>query len=293
MIINKTSPSSIIEAWQKFLNKENISVGTPDGIWGPNTEAATKEFQSSNKLTADGIAGPNTISTASKKGFSMPEAKEFSPVGHTNAIVDISHLNPKIDFNNAKSAGITAVFHKATQSAGKTAFRDKAYPKRHLQAKEAGLLWGAYHFGVAGSGSDQADAFLNYTKPDNDTLLVLDFERATTKGETTMQVEEAEAFINVIKTKTGKYPGIYGGSLLKEVSKGLSNSNLLDCWLWIAQYSSEPKLPNGWSDYTIWQFTDGTTGNGALPVDGIGRCDRDLFKGSKDGLISFWKKHSV
>ena len=34
---------------------------TPDGIFGPKTESAVKEFQKKNGLTADGIVGFNTM----------------------------------------------------------------------------------------------------------------------------------------------------------------------------------------------------------------------------------------
>jgi len=39
----------------KLLGYEEI-----DGVFGANTEAAVKDFQSGNGLTADGIVGPNT-----------------------------------------------------------------------------------------------------------------------------------------------------------------------------------------------------------------------------------------
>lgn len=35
---------------------------TPDGIFGPKTQAKLKEFQRREKLAADGIAGPKTFS---------------------------------------------------------------------------------------------------------------------------------------------------------------------------------------------------------------------------------------
>ncbi len=217
----------------------------------------------------------------------------FNAPGTTKTVCDISHHNENVDFNKVKSAGILGVIHKATQSYGATLYHDKMYPERRIAAKAAGLLWGAYHFGTGGNGKGQADAFLAYTKPDQDTLLVLDFERSTTSGETSMSLQDAKDFVSEIQQKTGKYPGIYGGALLRETLKASPDPVLSQCWLWIAQYASVPQLPNGWQDYTLWQYTDGINGPGALPVDGIGPCDRDLYRGSPGELVQFWKNHQV
>ena len=45
---------------QEKLNTEGYSVGEVDGIFGRRTEAAVKDFQLSNGLTADGIVGDKT-----------------------------------------------------------------------------------------------------------------------------------------------------------------------------------------------------------------------------------------
>ena len=289
MIINQNASSAVIKAWQEFLNSQHISVGTADGLWGQHTESGSKTFQSQNSLTADGIVGPATIKAAEANGFHLPQPRPFQPAGNLNAVFDISHLNEQLDLAKAQAADMMAVFHKATQSIGVNLFHDKKYPDRRTDAKDAGLLWGAYHFGTSGSGTDQANAFVDYAQPDKDTLLVLDFERATTKGESSMNLQEARDFVNQVKVRTGKYPGIYGGSMLKEVTKSGPDPVLSHCWLWIAQYAEVPHLPNGWSDYRFWQYTDGVHGPGALPIDGVGNCDRDLFQGTAAELTAFWK----
>ena len=47
-------------ALQKSLMAMGINPGTPDGIFGPKTEAAVKQVQERCGVTADGIWGPNT-----------------------------------------------------------------------------------------------------------------------------------------------------------------------------------------------------------------------------------------
>ena len=46
---------------QRALNALGFSVGKPDGDYGPATQSAVEQFQSSKGLTADGIVGPATL----------------------------------------------------------------------------------------------------------------------------------------------------------------------------------------------------------------------------------------
>lgn len=289
MMINHNSSSSQIEAWQNFLNQQGFNAGIADGLWGAHTEGATKAFQTKAALVADGLVGSQTIKAAEARGFVLPVAGQFQPTGYLNAIFDISHLNPEPDFVKAKTAGMLAVFHKATQSIH---FVDKTYSARREAAKQAGLLWGAYHFGVGGKGQEQADHFLSIAQPDGQTVLVLDFERDPVKSQTNMSLDDARDFINRIKEKTNKLPVLYGGSYLRSLVHSKADPLLSQCSLWLAGYTTHPHLPNGWTQKTFWQFTDGTHGPGALPIDGVGRCDRDLFLGTADELRAFWNKHS-
>lgn len=48
-----------VRALQTALNREGFA-NTPDGIFGPATDALLKQFQSSRNLTPDGLAGPRT-----------------------------------------------------------------------------------------------------------------------------------------------------------------------------------------------------------------------------------------
>ncbi len=297
MKINAQSPTSLIKAWQSFLNQQGYNTGTPDGIWGAHTRSATEQFQSAAQLTADGLVGPATIAAAETKGFTPPTSPStsahFPPTGNIDTVFDISHHNANVDLAQAKAAGMNAVFHKATQSYGSHLFHDKMYPIRRKAAKAAGLLWGAFHFGTSGDPQAQAEAFLAYVQAQQDTLLVLDFERCTTTGETTMSLAEAVTFVEYIKNKTGKYPGLYGGRLLRESLAGVNESPLSQCWLWIAQYASHPQVPGLWSQYTLWQYTDGSLGPVHEPVAGVGVCDRDVFMGTEEQLQQFWTAHQV
>lgn len=202
-----------------------------------------------------------------------------------NNVIDISHHNTVTSFQQVKDNGIVGVFHKATQ--GRT-FVDAKYHSRRQRALDAGLLWGAYHFGTKGNADDQVEHFLDVTNPTNTDLLVLDFEPNGESG--TMTLSEAEKFVRLVNEKTGRFPGLYSGQAFIREKVGSNTTTVLkNCFLWIARYSSQkPIVPPAWETFTFWQYTDGNAGDQPHQVPGIGRCDRDKFNGNLEGLQSLW-----
>ncbi len=49
-----------VKAWQSFLLSRKYRIGRADGVFGRNTQDATKHIQRRNRLKADGIVGPRT-----------------------------------------------------------------------------------------------------------------------------------------------------------------------------------------------------------------------------------------
>lgn len=280
---------SQVSAWQSFLITHGYLTGTADGIYGPETKAATEKYQQAHGLTADGIAGPDTIGQAVQEGFHPAASPAFPPTGTINTVFDISHNNgASPDFSKVKAAGLFGVFHKATQGSG---FVDNMYNTNRTAATAQGLRWGAYHFGDGSDVDAQVTHFLSIAKPDGNTLLVLDFEE-NPEGPT-MTLDQARQFAQSVKEKTGKYPGIYGGSLLLKALNGNQDAVLSQCWLWIAKYGQLNTLPPGWSQWSFWQYTDGEVGPDTEEVPGIGHTDRDLFNGTDSSLTGFWQTFSV
>src|SRR5215471_6699704 len=188
-----------------------------------------------------------------------------------NVVIDISHHQTAVDFARVRAAGIVGVIHKATEG---SRFVDKKYQERRRQALDAGLLWGAYHFGVGGAGRDQADHFLETVDPTDSTLVVLDYE-ANRVGPT-MTLDQAREFVTHLEEQLGAAPG--------------PDPILSQCFLWIAQYSGQKpvNIPRTFPRWTLWQYTDGVHGNTPHTVAGIGLCDRDLFNGSLANLRRLW-----
>lgn len=203
-----------------------------------------------------------------------------------NVVVDLSHHNAKVDFGKLKAAGIVGVIHKATQG---TSFSDKKYAGRRSMALDAGLLWGAYHFGVGGDGSDQADFFIETVGSDPQTLMVLDYEPNHTGP--TMTLNQAREFVEHTSNVTTRFPGLYSGHLIKEQLGSLPPDPILSqCFLWIAQYKGPRPLgvPPTFPTWMLWQYTDGVAGPGPHEVAGVGACDRNLFNGSVAQLRKLW-----
>ena len=202
-----------------------------------------------------------------------------------DAVIDISHHNSVTSFSKARDVGVRALFHKATQGLH---YVDPRFKNQRSAASAAGLLVGAYHFGVAGDPVGQAEQFIGVVG--HDAVLVLDFE-GNPNGES-MSLGQAEQFVHHVHALTGRYPGLYSGNTIKEalakhhINKA-QDTELSQCWLWIAQYGQAPVLPSVWPQWKFWQYTDGGM------VDGIGRCDRDYFNGSSEELQAFWNENGT
>ena len=237
-----------------------------------------------------GSASSTTTAAAPTRALAAQPAAAAAPGVTSNVVIDLSHHNQISSVAKLTAAGIKGVIHKATQGTG---FVDPNFVDRRKQLKDAGVLLGAYHFGIAGEGSAQADHLLDVAG--EDTLLVLDLEGNPQGFD--MALEEAEEFVHHIAARTGHFPGLYSGHTIKEM---LSNAGIRDpnqtvlsqCWLWIAQYGPKPLIPVIWPKWTLWQYTDGAAGPEPHTVDGVGRCDRDQFNGSEEELLAFWESNS-
>jgi len=203
-------------------------------------------------------------------------------MAESNTIIDLSHHNGDVDLRRAKAAGILGVIQKATQGTG---YKDPTFDANREQAIQAGLLFGAYHFGTGDDGVAQAEHFLSVANGAKD-LLVLDFE-GNTQGPS-MTLEEARAFVIHIHDKAGRWPGFYSGHYVKELLGNTHDPVLSQCWFWLAQYGPTAVVPVNWDKWMLWQYTDGGLGPEPHSVDGVGRCDRDKFNGDADMLRRFW-----
>jgi lysozyme len=226
-------------------------------------------------------------------------------------VVNLSHYDMmRPDFTAMKREGIIGVIHEATYP---HLVRDAKYLDRQQAATRAGLLWGAYHYANASDPVRQADHFLSavssaWAQVDSavrgpGVLLVLDFEKNGHYPGGTMRVDQAVAFVERIRERTGIYPGIYSGEYhLRQAlnSSKVTNSQrsvLAKCWLWMANYHSEPRPAAPWSYWSLWQYCG--DGKGARPrsaypisVANIKKAERNIFRGNQSDLKEFWQRRA-
>ena len=260
-------------------------------------------------LTVPAIAGCGGRQTASR----LPDAAQPNPsaaVAGLDAVIDISHMVTVSDFTlMRRRSNILGVIHKASEGGD---YVDQSYSTRRPQAEAAGLLWGAYHFGTHQySGAQQAVTFLAAARPGRATLMALDFEPNDGNPRNTMNLAQAEAFVQTVYRATGRLVLVYthtnwadgmpsgrGRVRLREpIGPG---SILARCDLWLADYREEPQLPSAWANrgWRLWQYAgdeteaDAAFGTEPRAVAGVSHCDRNLFAGDAPALYQFWKSNA-
>jgi lysozyme len=236
------------------------------------------------------------------------------PAGAFSAtnVVNLSHYDMmRPDFATMKRQGIVGVIHEATYP---PFVRDAKYLDRQMGALQAGLLWGAYHYGNGSDPVRQADHFLSVVssswaranpaiRPSTGVLLVLDFEKNGHYPGGTMRADQAVAFVERIRQRTGVYPGIYSGEYrLGQVLNSprvtpAQRKTLTNCWLWVANYSKEPRATAPWSYWALWQYCG--DGKCRLPrsthpisIANIRKAELNIFRGSRNDLVDFWQRRA-
>jgi lysozyme len=228
-----------------------------------------------------------------------------------NSVVNMSHYDlMRPDFPAMAREGVVGVIHEATFPRLQ---RDVKYAERQRAARDAGLLWGAYHFADATDPVRQADHFLHSVaaarvggpeESRSGVLLVLDFEKNGHYPGGSMSLPQAVAFVQRIKQRTGKYPGLYGSEnrlrqmLYGRGASGADREILSNCWLWIANYHYEPRHTAPWTNWAMWQYTgDGKCdlrprSSYPISVANVRRAERNIFRGNDANLKAFWRENS-
>jgi len=221
-----------------------------------------------------------------------PAPPSRTPQG-LDAVIDISAHTTVSDFRLVRASNILAVIHKASEG---DFYADPMCAERRSQAEAAGLLWGTYHFGKGDSpGAQQAAFFLDSSRPSRGTLLALDFEPNEGDPSNSMTLEQAEAFVQAVASATGRLPLVYVHPTWANGARITPDSILARCGLWVVDYRASPEIPRAWatSGWRLWQYASdeyaGRRAHGRNSiVQGLDRCDRNLFNGDVAALHRFW-----
>jgi lysozyme len=187
-------------------------------------------------------------------------------------VIDLSHWNDPVDFEEIQASGIVGIIHKATEG---SSYVDDRYFERKEQALEAGLLWGAYHFMRPGDQRAHAQHFYE-TVGDIDVY-------AADHEDSGVSLDELKVWLTEMEDLTGRKPIVYSGHVIKEQLGGY-DPFLAEHKLWLAQYSSSPSWPEEtWPKWWLWQYTDRGENDGVG-----GYCDLNKYEGSAQQLADEW-----
>lgn len=196
--------------------------------------------------------------------------------------IDVSSYQGNITWSSV-APHIDFVYAKATEG---TYYTNSYFSNQYTGPYNAGLIRGAYHFGIPNnsSGAAQADYFKAHGggwSADGKTLPgVLDIEYnpygaecyGLSKATMTAWIWD---FVNEYAYDTGVYPVIYTtNDWWRTCTSGDTGFASYDP-LWVACYcSAAGTLPQGYSYYTFWQYAD----SGSEPGD------QDVFNGTYSRL---------
>ncbi|MET0624507.1 MAG: GH25 family lysozyme [Pyrinomonadaceae bacterium] len=191
--------------------------------------------------------------------------------------IDVSHYQGQVNWPAVKAAGCAFAFAKATEGTGDT---DPYFAANWSGMKSAGLARGAYHFfRPAEDAAQQAAHFLSTVQlAPGDLPPVLDVETSDNVSNSVL-VGGVQLWLDAVEPVAGVTPIIYTAASFWDAHL---NNQFGAYPLWIAHYTAAPApspLPAGWSDWTLWQYSQ------SLHVNGVaGAADHDYFNGTAEAL---------
>ncbi|MFI7425697.1 GH25 family lysozyme [Micromonospora sp. NPDC049836] len=205
--------------------------------------------------------------------------------------IDVSHYQGSINWTSVKNAGIQFAYIKATEG---TSYKDSAFNTNYVNAYNAGVIRGAYHFArpnISG-GAAQADYLASNGgawSADSRTLpAALDLEANPYSGgycygKTTSGMRTwISDFLSRYKARTSRYAVIYTTTSWWNQCTGSWTAPWANHPLWVARWSSSVgTLPAGAPFWSFWQYTSSGS------VSGIsGNVDRNYWNGDRTRLVA-------
>ncbi len=171
--------------------------------------------------------------------------------------VDVSRYQGAIDWKRVKASGVDFVLLRSSIGDGSDIIsgEDIRFSKNVVQAKEAGLMVGAYHYLWAETVEDarkEARFFIKTISPYAlDFPAILDFEEPSQQQNLTNaeRTRIAKAFLEEVKN-AGYYPMLYTNKSWAVTY--LDMDELSEYEIWLAEWFPQPSYTG---DFGIWQYT--------------------------------------
>lgn len=103
ILLRQGSIGEEVRLLQGYLNDLGYNSGRLDGIFGPVTDGAVRDFQRDNGLSVDGIAGPKTLSRMKEIMERGPERADLRPQDVFRIRVDGKQVIALTGYANARS----------------------------------------------------------------------------------------------------------------------------------------------------------------------------------------------
>jgi GH25 family lysozyme M1 (1,4-beta-N-acetylmuramidase) len=208
-----------------------------------------------------------------------PQTMQTGPEG-----IDVSHYQTVVVWATV-ALNKRFAYIKATEG---TTVKDTYFDVNYLQSYLLGMIRGAYHFArpARSNGMVQADYFIangGGWSADGRTLPgALDLEGDCAGLSPAAMVQWIHQFADRYRERTGRQVVIYTNRSWWNTCTGGNGEFAANNPLWYAEPDPQPQLPNGWSRYTFWQYSQ----SGSVP--GVnGEADLDVFNGSDEQLVRF------
>lgn len=197
--------------------------------------------------------------------------------------VDVSEYQGQIGWDTLQHEGISFAFIKATEG---SSYTDPYFNDNWSNARESGVLTGAYHFFSFDSKAEtQADNFItNVPYVENSLPPVVDIEfygeyKTVHPTNKDLVISELSCLLDRLESKYGKRPIIYATtSTYREFISG----HFDDYPIWIRSVY----IPASWcigDNWTFWQYSDKTRLSG---YSGPEPCiDMNVFSGTYEELV--------
>lgn len=218
--------------------------------------------------------------------------------------VDVSVWEPRVDWRTLRAQGIRFALIRATSD---VSYTDSLFKSHWEGARQEGILRGAYHYLFAKKpAKEQADHFIRTVGSDRGELPpIIDLEDKYNEDATNKDfINTCLAVLERIKNAFGRTPMVYSRKSFLQprlTINGKPPAWAKDYLLWVAQYPWEfnpnimpnkkmPEQPEGWQNWTFWQYSEATTIEGVTDV--IGKktpCDLNWFRGTEAELYEFAK----